>query len=157
MRLSEWLFRDVGDRVKVDPKDLNTLIGHLCTRCTYRDSAERLLITREKLEEILDEIRSRCLDSVEQTAQKHGNISAVFRIIDSIVSEIETCAQATVFKDKLYTYREYLEQWIENGGNIRSLIERYVDGTIKSSAYANLKEVNREKKLYDFFNIEHFA
>jgi hypothetical protein len=32
-----------------------------------------------------------------------------------------------------------------------------VDGTIKSSAYANLKEVNREKKLYDFFNIEHFA
>ncbi|MGR6125677.1 dsDNA nuclease domain-containing protein [Paenibacillus sp. SER-28] len=153
MRLSEWLFQDVGDRVRVHPKDLNTLIGDLCTRCTYRDSAERLLITRDKLEEILGEIRARCLNSVEQTSEKHGNMSAVSRIIDSIVSDIGSCVHASTFKDKLYTYREYLEKWVENGGNIRTLIERYVDGTIKSSAYANLKEVNREQKLYDFFNI----
>ncbi|ALA51463.1 dsDNA nuclease domain-containing protein [Shouchella clausii] len=153
MRLSEWLFHDVGDRVRVHPKDLNTLIGHLCTRCTYRDSAERLLITRDKLEEILSEIRTRCLDAVEQTTEKHGNKSTISRVIDSIVSNNETCAHADAFKDKLYTYREYLKQWVDNGGNIRSLIERYVDGTIKSSAYVNLNEINRQQKLLDFFNI----
>lgn len=153
MKLSEWLFSDVGDRVRVHPNDLNTLIGHLCTRCIYRDNAERLLITRDKLEEILAEIRTRCLDSVEQTTEKHGNISIISKIIDSIVSENETGVHALVFKDKLYTYREYLRQWVDNGGNIRSLIERYVDGTIRSSAYANLKDLNREQKLYDFFNI----
>ncbi|MEK4661698.1 dsDNA nuclease domain-containing protein [Priestia sp. FSL H7-0729] len=153
MKLSEWLFRDVGDRVRVHPNDLNTLIGHLCTRCTYRDNTERLLITREKLGAILDEIRARCLDSVEHTSEKHGNMSAVSKTIDSIVSEIETCAHASAFKDKLYTYRDYLKQWIDNGGNIRALIERYVDGTIKSSAYANLQELNREQKMLDFFNI----
>lgn len=153
MRLSEWLFRDIGDRVRVHPKDLSTLIGDICTRCTYRDSAERLLITRDKLEEILGEIRAKCLNSVEQTSEKHGNISAVSRIIDSIVSDIESCIHAITFKDKLYTYREYLERWVNNGGNIRALIEQYVDGTIKSSAYSKLKEVNREQKLLDFFNI----
>ncbi|WP_340397149.1 dsDNA nuclease domain-containing protein [Paenibacillus sp. FSL E2-0202] len=153
MRLSEWLFRDVGDRVKVHPRDLSTLIGHLCARCTCGESAERLLVTKDNLVEILDEIRTRCLDSVEQTTEKHGNKSSISKIIDSIVSDIETCAHAPVFKDKLYTYREYLIQWVDNGGNIRSLIERYVDGTIKSSAYVTLKELNREQKLYDFFNI----
>ncbi|MFC6549718.1 dsDNA nuclease domain-containing protein [Cohnella cellulosilytica] len=116
MRLSEWLFSDIGDRVRVHPTDLNTLVGHLCTRCTYRDSAERLLITRDKLEEILSDIRTRCLNSVEQTTEKHGNMSAVSKIIDSIVSDIETCAHASAFKDKLYTYREYLKQWVDNGG-----------------------------------------
>lgn len=153
IRLSKWMFRDIGDGVCIKLEDINTIIGHLCTKCTYRDSSERLLITSEKLEGILAEIREKCLASVDQIAEKHGTMTVTSKIIDSLVAEIETCVNAATLKDKLYTYREYLKHWIDDGGNIRSLIDKYVEGTIRSSAYSRLSDTNREKKLHEFFSM----
>lgn len=153
MRLNKWLFQDIGGNISINPGDFNIIIGHLCTKCTYGGSTERLLITKEKMEDILRDIREKSLAAIDVVAERHGSISVATRVIDSLVSELENNAHSDYLKDKLYTYREYFKNWINAGGNIRSLIDRYVEGTIKTSAYARIGETNRELRLQDFFSI----
>ncbi|MGG4186740.1 dsDNA nuclease domain-containing protein [Paenibacillus jamilae] len=153
MRLNKWLFQDIGDNISIVTEDIHAIIGHLCTKCTHQNNPERLLVTKEKMENILSDIRERSLSAVNVVAERHGSLSVATRVIDSLVSELENNAHSGLLKDKLYTYREYFKNWLSCGGDIRSLFERYAEGTIKTSVYTKINETNREQRLQDFFCI----
>lgn len=153
IKLNKWIFKDVGDNISMKTDDIYSIIGYLCTECTYRDSSERLLITPEKIENILKDIRERSLASANYALERHGSKIITRRVIDSLVLELENSTHSNYLKDKLYSYREYFEEWLESGGSIRSLFERYVEGTSKTAIYSKLSDSTKDQRLQDFFCI----
>jgi hypothetical protein len=153
MKLSTWLFQDVGTNISIHPEDIHTIIGHLCTKCTHRNNPERLLVTKDKLDGILNHIRERSLAAANVVTERHGSMTVANRVIDSLIAQLDDNAHTELLKDKLYTYREYFRNWLSSGGDIRSLVERYVEGTVKTSAFKRLGETNRDQRLLDFFCI----
>lgn len=151
MRLNDYLFKDIGDHITMQMKDLHMLIGELFTNCTYKDNPKILLITEETVEEILNEIRERCIEEASISAQKHDSRRVIDQVIEDLLSEFEEFKHTQYIEDKLYTYKDYILTWISNGGNIRQLLERYIDGTTRTRIYSKIRDNdkgNRLKELY---------
>jgi hypothetical protein len=153
MKLNNWLFKDIGPGITMQVEDLHMLIGLLCTKCTYKNNAELLLITRESVEEILSEIRTRSIAAASSAANKHDSIRVTNKVIEALLEDIDDTEHIDFIKDKVYTYREYLVEWISNGGDIRQIIERYIDGTTRTSIYSRLNSTKRETRLQELFNM----
>jgi hypothetical protein len=153
MKLNRWLFKDIGEGIGIQIDDLNMLIGYLCTKCTYKNNPELLMITRESIDEILSEIRTKSISAARKATNKHDSLIVISRVIDELVNSIEESIHSGFIKDKLYNYKEYLVSWISEGGDIKTLLERYIDGTTKTTIYSQLSDIDREVRLQDLFMI----
>lgn len=151
MKLNNWLFEDVGPGITMQVEDLHMLIGHLCTKCTYKQNPEVLLITRESVEQILSEIRSRSIAAASIATNKHDSKKVTKRVIEELLGEFEGNDHIGFIQDRIYTYRDYLLEWISTGGDIRHIIERYIDGTTRTSVYSKLSDRSRETRLQELF------
>ncbi|MDR7078414.1 hypothetical protein J2Y03_003466 [Neobacillus niacini] len=153
MKLNSLLFKDIGPGITMQVEDLHMLIGLLCNKCTYKSNPEILLITRDSVEDILGEIRNKSIAAASSAANKHDSIRITNRVIELLIEELDEYESIHIefIKDKIYTYKDYLLEWISNGGNIRQVIERYIDGTTRTSIYSRLSDSKRETKLQDLF------
>jgi hypothetical protein len=151
MKLNNWLFEDIGPGITMQVEDLHMLIGHLCTKCTYKNNPELLLITRESVEQILSEIRTRSIAAASMATNKHDNKQVVNRVIGELLEEFEGYDHIGFIRDRVYTYREYLLEWISTGGDIRHIVERYIDGTTRTAIYSKLSDRSRETRLQELF------
>ncbi|MEH7294514.1 hypothetical protein V7134_29635, partial [Priestia megaterium] len=127
------------------------LIGHLCTKCTYKNDPEILMITKESVEQILGEIRIKSIAAASLATNKHDSVQITNRVIEDLLKQLEESNHIGFIQDKLYTYKEYLMEWISEGGDIRQLLERYIDGTTRTSIYSKLGDTDREVRLQELF------
>ncbi|WP_226701685.1 dsDNA nuclease domain-containing protein [Priestia aryabhattai] len=153
MKLNKWLFKDIGSGITMQIEDLHMLIGHLCTKCTYKNDPEVLMITKESVEQILGEIRIKSIAAASLATNKHDSVQITNRVIDDLLKQLEESDHIGLIQDKLYMYKEYLMEWISEGGNIRQLLERYIDGTTRTSIYSKLGDTDREVRLQELFHI----
>lgn len=151
MELNKILFKNIGPGITMQVEDLHMLIGHLCTKCTYKNNPGVLLITRESVEDILSEVRTKSIAAASIATNKHDSVQVTIRVVEELLKEYEESEHINFIRDKLYTYRDYLMEWISNGGDIRQLLERYVDGTTRTTIYSRLGDTNRESRLQKLF------
>ena len=151
MKLNKFLFKDIGPGITMDVEDLHMLIGHLCTKCTYKNNSGMLLITRDSVAQILSEIRTKSIAAATNATNKHDGVQVTNRVLEELLNEYEDSEHIDFIRDSLYTYRDYLVDWISNGGDIRQLLERYIDGSTRTSIYSKLGDTKREVKLQEFF------
>lgn len=150
-RLNDYLFKDIGNNITIQVKDLHMLIGELFTKCTYKGNQKILMITADSIEEILCELRVKCIGEAGNTAQKHDSERIINGVIEELLSEYEGFKHFNFFEDKLYTYREYILSWISTGGNIRQLLERYIDGTTRTQIYSRIRDMDRLTRLKELY------
>lgn len=151
MKLNNFLFEDIGPGITMQVEDLHMLIGHLCTKCTYKNNPGILLITRDSIAQILSEIRIKSIANASAATDKHDGVKVTNRVLEELINEYEDSEHIDFIRDSFYTYREYLMEWIFNGGDIRQLLERYIDGSTRTSIYSKLGDIKREVRLQEFF------
>lgn len=152
VELSKRVFKDYKN-ISLDIKDIHLLIGMLCSRCMVNGEAKYLKVTRPELEDILSELREKCLKNVEVMNEEHSNKKTIERILGNYLGEIEGTNLYSKIEDRAYVYREYLYEWFEQDGNVRDLYNRYVDGTIRSQYYYKVNQQTRETTLQNLFSI----
>jgi hypothetical protein len=153
MKLNNWLFKEIGPGITTQIEDLHMLIGNLCSKCTYKNNPELLLITRESVDMILTEIRNSSISAASTAANKHDSLRIIDRVFEDLLREVEGSTHFDFIKDKFFSYKEYLKSWVTSGKSIRGLLERYIDGTIRTNVYTKLGETNREIRLQNLFYV----
>ncbi|MDI3091484.1 hypothetical protein QJ133_10120 [Priestia megaterium] len=154
IELNKRIFKDFNtDNITLTTEDINFLVGSLASRCLINKDKGFLKLTIPDLEEILVQLRENCLEKVDKALEKHGSKRVVEELFDAYLEDLNQFSLPGVILDKVYTYKSYLLRWIENGGHIRDLFNRYVEGTFNVQAYFKTNSSNRQAKLKDFISM----
>lgn len=155
VELGQRLIRNInGKNIVLSENELNLLIGSLCAKCTISDDYMTLVVTKEKLDGLLKDIKERMIRGASETTVQHGNIEVNTQVFDVFINNIKKFPIFDYIKDDIYKYKQYLENWLlHEGGNIRDLLNRYIDGTKDSESYYELAERLRQEKFEDLISI----
>ncbi|MCQ6276399.1 hypothetical protein JMM81_15905 [Bacillus sp. V3B] len=152
IELSKRIFKDFKTKnIALEVKDILLLIGIICSKCKVDGDVNYLKVTKDELDDILNEIRERCLKNIEDMNEEHGNKKVIERVFGSYLEEIENAKIYRHLEDHAFTYREYLQEWLSNNGNIRDLFNRYVEGTNRTQTYYKTSQNKRENTLRELF------
>ncbi|MEZ2649680.1 dsDNA nuclease domain-containing protein [Bacillus wiedmannii] len=148
IELSKRIFKDYqGEPPTISVEDLNSLIGLLCSKCLVNKEASTLLITKEQMESSITKIGEDCMKRAEDFWDKNGNNSVIERVFNEFIEDIKGFNLFSVIEDDIYTYKQYILEWFQSEGNVRDLINRYVEGTVRTQAYFNMTDQARKNKL----------
>ncbi|HDR7709679.1 TPA: DUF4297 domain-containing protein [Bacillus cereus] len=148
IELSKRIFKEYkGEPPVISVEDLNSLIGLLCSNCLVNKEASTLLITKEQMESNIAKIGEDCMRRAEEFWDKNGNTLVIERVFNELIEEIKGFNLFSEIADDIYTYKEYILEWFQSEGNVRDLINRYVEGTVRSQAYFKMTDQARENKL----------
>lgn len=155
VELGEKLLKNInGKNIILSENDLNILIGHLFGKCTVSGDYLTLIITQEDLNGLLKELMERMIQGASETTTQHGNIEISSQVFDVLISQLKRYPIYDYIKDDIFQYKNYIENWYLNeGGNIRDLINRYIEGTKNSEIYYELPDRVRQEKIEDFIFI----
>lgn len=148
IELSKRIFKDFQtNNIVLEVKDILLLVGIICSRCKVDGDINYLKVTRSDLDEILDEIKERCLKNIEEISEEYGNNKVIERVFISYLQELEDAKIYKRLEDHALSYREYLQEWLSGNGNIRDIFNRFVEGTNRTQTYYKTNQINRENTL----------
>ncbi|CAI9395519.1 MULTISPECIES: dsDNA nuclease domain-containing protein [Niallia] len=154
MKLNRIIFSGYGENVSIAVSDLNFIIGYLFEECTDKTNIERLIITKEKIVNLLDIVRKKALSQASLIVNQHEGITIINRVIDELLNSVKDFRNSEIVNSLIYEYKKYLECWILNeGGDIKKLFERLFDGTNKTSIYSRLSTNMKENSLLELFTL----
>ncbi|MBJ8007068.1 hypothetical protein [Bacillus cereus] len=154
MELSKRIFKDFkSENIVLEAKDILLLVGIICSKCKVDGDVNYLKVTKGELDDILNEIGERCLKNIEEMNEEHGNKKVIERVFGSYLDEIENVKIYAQLEDHAFTYREYLQKWLSDNGNIRDIFNRYVEGTNRTRTYYNTNQITRETTLRELITI----
>ncbi|PEW11078.1 hypothetical protein CN439_25040 [Bacillus cereus] len=148
IELSKRIFKDYqGEPPVISVEDLNSLIGLLCSNCLVNKEASTLLITKEQMENHIIKIGEDCMKRAEEFWDKNGNNKMIEYVFEELIEDVKGFNLFPEIEDDIYTYKQYILEWFQSEGNIRDLINRYVDGTVRTQAYFKMTDQARKNKL----------
>lgn len=148
IELSKRIFKEYkGEPPVISVEDLNSLIGLLCSNCLVNKEASTLLITKEQMESNITKIGEDCMRRAEEFWDKNGNNLVIERVFNEFIEEIKGFNLFSKIEDDIYTYKQYILEWFQSEGNVRDLINRYVEGTVRTQAYFKMTDQARKNKL----------
>ncbi|MFT4407462.1 dsDNA nuclease domain-containing protein [Bacillus cereus] len=151
IELSNRIFKDyAGDPPVISIEDFNSLIGLLCSKCLVNKETGTLLITKEQMVSHITKIGEDCLKRAEDFFDKNGNNKLIEYVFAELIEEIKGFNLFSKIEDDIYTYKQYILEWFQSEGNIKDLINRYVDGTVRTQSYFNMTDQTRKNKLVKF-------
>lgn len=154
VELSKRVFKDFGHQnIKLDINDILRLIGMICYRCHINGDISYLKVTKDELENILNEIREQCLKNIEEISEEHGNKKVLERVFTAFLERHENVYQYGFLEDNTFKYKTYLLKWINENSSIRDLFNRYIEGTNRTQTYYKTNSLNRETILKDLITI----
>ena len=154
MNLNKIIFKGYGENITIGSSDLNYIIGYLFEECTDRSNTERLIITKEKVQNLFDIIRSKAFANASLTINQHDSITVINRVIDELINSVQGFKNSKKISKLIYEYKVYLENWIlRENGDLKKLLERLFDGTDKTSIYLKLSITNKENSLLELFTL----
>lgn len=154
MNLNKIIFKGYGENITIGSSDLNYIIGYLFEECTDRSNTERLIITKEKVQNLFDIIRSKSFANASLTINQHDSITVINRVIDELINSVQGFKNSEKISKLIYEYKVYLENWIlRENGDLKKLLERLFDGTDKTSIYLKLSITNKENSLLELFTL----
>ncbi len=154
MNLNRIIFKGYGENVSIGVSDLYYIIGYLFEECTDKSNIERLVITKDKIVKLLENLRKKALYQASIIVNQHESITLINRVIDEILTNVKGSRNSESINRLIYQYRDYLESWVSNGnGDIKNLFERLFDGTTKTQRYSKLTTNIKENSLVELFTL----
>ncbi|MED2013037.1 dsDNA nuclease domain-containing protein [Bacillus wiedmannii] len=154
MNLNRIIFKGYGENVSIGVSDLYYIIGYLFEECTDKSNIERLVITKEKIVNLLGNLRKKALFSAKEIVNQHESITLINRGIDELLTNVKDFRNSKIINSLIYQYRDYLETWVSNeNGDIKNLFERLFDGTTKTQRYSKLTTNIKENSLVELFTL----
>jgi hypothetical protein len=147
MVLSEVL----GEGAKLTQEDLMMLVGRLMKMCNLYEEKLMLYISRTESDELLQILDDKATKRAENRAQNRGSTTIIDEVFSNLSQQLSNMDLYQDVNMYVLAYKKYLAEWINGGGTIRELINRYLDGDQYSSIY-NLEHIDQQKqRLFDFF------
>lgn len=154
MNLNKLIFKGYGENITIGSSDLNYIIGYLFEECTDRSKIERLIITKDKVQNVFDIIRKKVFYNASLTINQYDGKTVINKVIDELINSVQGFKNSEKINKLIYEYRAYLENWIlRENGDLKKLLERLFDGTDKTSIYLKLTMANKEKSLLELFTL----
>lgn len=154
MNLNRIIFKGYGENVSIGVSDLYYIIGYLFEECTDKSNIERLVITKDKIVQLLENLRKKALYQASIIVNQHESITLINRVIDELLTNVKDFRNSESINRLIYQYRDYLESWVSNeNGDIKNLFERLFDGTTKTQRYSKLTTNIKENSLVELFTL----
>ncbi len=148
-KISNYLFTE-GDaqNINISNEDLKMLIGIICSKCIDNGELKSQIFTKESIDEILYTIKTAIMSRVGDFYSANDNKNLIQNSTDILVKEFKDNKLYSEILHSSYSYKDYLDSWIENsGGNVRSIINRFIDGKNNSLTYSNMDKTTKETRL----------
>lgn len=142
----------IGPGIQIDLNDFYWLMGLLMSKCQEIGNNLILFIEAQEAEEIRQLLHDRALQTVGETVRAHNSISIIHNVFDHMLLEIQDIDLYQDIESELYEYKNHLISWVETGGTIRNLMNRYLDGKDISPKYFQISEIDKTNKLVELFN-----
>lgn len=151
-KLGRNIFSEIGsENISISKQDLYILIGIICSKCNIDNENLTMIITRDKLKEITNDIFSSSLIKVGNTVSNYGTKKTLDKIFSSINNKYKTFSIYSKYELEINNYFDYLLHWVNRNGGVRSLINRYMTGKENSRYYQDLGIELRNEKLLKLF------
>lgn len=138
--------------VRVSIEDLQWLVGLMMEKCQAIGDNLVLYMSADEVEEIRQNLHDRALQSSGESIRKHNSIEVIHTVFDQMLHDIKEIDLYTELESEIHRYKVHLIDWIQGGGTIRSLLNRYLDGKEVSQKYMDITEIDQTNKLLELFN-----
>jgi hypothetical protein len=131
---------------------LYSLIGLLMEKCAQVGNNQVLVIKKEEMGELLQRMHDDLVHGADEVVRKHGSVTVIERAFDSLCHELKDIDIYSEIEADINCYKKSLIVWVQGGGSIRKLINRYVDGKENSTIYKSIDEMDLTKRLIELFS-----
>jgi len=147
-RLSEKM--EPGIRVEVE--DLQWIIGVLMEKCQSIGNNVVLYMDSYEVEEIRQLLHDSAIRKGGKSVRKHNSIEVINEVFDQLLHDIQQINLFTELEREVNAYKVYMIEWVDAGGTIRDLMNRYLDGKKISNKYREVTVHDQTTKLLELFN-----
>ncbi|MGS7467759.1 hypothetical protein [Bacillus paranthracis] len=156
-KLEESLKQQLSQRMKrgigIIEESFPMLIGSLMKKCVLVNEIPILFITKDEANEIFSMIYDSALDGATKTVYQESYEIMLTELLSLVENELKYCSFYSDLEMDVYQYKKYLFEWLEAGGSLKNIINKYVNGNIYSDCYNNIPPFQRQSKLKDIFTI----
>lgn len=131
---------------------LFSLIGLLMEKCSQIGNNQVLIIKKEEMGELLQRMHDDLIHDADDVVRKHGSVTMIERVFDSLCHELKDIDIYSEIEVDINNYRKSLIDWVQSGGSLRKLINRYVDGKENSTIYKSIDEIDLTTRLIELFS-----
>jgi hypothetical protein len=132
---------------------LYSLIGLLMKKCASVGNNQVLVIEKTEMDELLQRMHDDMVHDADNVVRKHGSLTVIERAFDSLCHDLKDIEIYSEIESDINSYKSSLIDWVQNnGGSIRKLINRYVDGKESSTIFKSINETDQTNRLIELFS-----
>ncbi|WP_397427725.1 dsDNA nuclease domain-containing protein [Priestia megaterium] len=148
------LSEGLGEGANLTKEDLMMLIGRLMKMCNlYKEDKLVLYLSETESNELSQYLEDRATERAEKRVQLKGSLTIIEDVFTNLTQQLSNMDLYQEINEYIIFYKKYLEEWISEGGTIRELINRYLDGDQYSLKY-KLENIHQQKeRLFELFSV----
>ncbi|HDR6269960.1 TPA: DUF4297 domain-containing protein [Bacillus cereus] len=143
----------LGEGAGLKQEDLMMLVGRLMKMCNLYEEKLMLYISETESNELLQILEDKANKRAENRSITKGSITIIDEVFANLTQQLSHMDLYLEVQRYISAYKEYLVDWINNGGTIRELINRYLDGDRYSSAFKIEHIDGQKERLLDLFTV----
>lgn len=147
------LIEILGEGANLNQEDLMMLVGRLMKMCNLHEEKLMLYISEAESNELLQSLEDKVDKRAENRSITKGSITIIDEVFANLTQQLSHMDLYLEVQRYISAYKEYLVDWINNGGTIRELINRYLDGDRYSSAFRIEHIDGQKERLLDLFTV----
>lgn len=150
------------ERAKGVKKDIDYLIGHICSKCFFPQQPSVQIIDKEKAEIIKDTLQASIEKGLRDSIEKKDTMYVIDNYVKDFKETYSTSPIATLLNTHIDEFSEILKKHFHEKHTIYNILSKFIEKTYSSEKYnATYKEIINSdvKELLDliFFIKIHFG
>lgn len=150
--LLDELGKNIEPGVRVEVDNIQWLIGLLMEKCQKIGDNLILYLGSEEVEEIRQLIHDNAFAITGESVRKSETKEVINKVFDQMILDIKDIDLFIELERDIIGYKENMIEWIDGGGTIRDLVNRYLDCRPISSKYREITEHDQTRRLLELFN-----
>lgn len=142
----------IGQGVRMSQEDLHFIVGILMDKCRLIGNNMVLYIDKEEAEEIRQRVHDRVIRVAGETTRRHDSLTVIETVFDILFQELQGIDIYNEIETEIRKYKQCLIDWVNNGGTVREIINRYTDGRSISTKYRDPNSHDQIVRLKELFS-----
>lgn len=132
---------------------LYSLIGLLMKKCSQIGNNQVLIIEKSEMDALLQQVFDNMMHDADGIVRKYASVTVIEQVFDSLCHQLKDIEIYSEIEGEINGYKNLLINWVENeGGSIRQLINRYIDGKESSTIFKSMDETDQAQRLIELFS-----
>lgn len=142
-----------SERTKAIKKDIDYIIGHICSLCYYPEDPSIQLIDREKGLQIIENLQPEILNDHRQYVNKEDSVEKINWYIENLHNIFKSSSLYTDLCQYIQEFEQELKENINDDNNIFNIMSRFVDRVFSSYKFSNTKKDTIDQYIKELFDL----